>query len=180
MSPTAATAIPAALLLLLGAALLASGTAAAAALKAFPRSRKAAYACFGAGAAWFLVLIWNLSPNDFGDYRVPLFIGFAAIAILAFKSVPDFLAVRGLSVLVLLGATPLLDATYMHYEYLRRLWLVNGIVYVGIALALWLGAQPYRLRDFLEWLFARPGRARGLGGLLAAYGLLLCGIALSY
>ncbi|HEX3728243.1 MAG TPA: hypothetical protein VHV47_00430 [Opitutaceae bacterium] len=180
MSLTLATVIPAILLLALGAALLAPGSGVAVALRAFPRSRPGAYFCFGAGAAWFLALVLNLSPVDFGDYKVPLFIAFAAIAILAFKCVPDFLAVRGLCVLVLLGASPLLDATYMHYEFLRRLWLVNGIIYVGITLALWLGAQPYRLRDFLEWLFARPGRARGLGGLLAAYGLLLGGVALSY
>ena len=180
MSLTVATFIPALLLLLLGGALLAPGAGVAVALKAFPRSRRGAYLCFGAGAVWFLIEVWNLSPVDFGDYRVPLFIGFAAIALLAFKCVPDFLAVRGVCVLVLLGATPLLDATYMHYEFLHRLWLVNGIIYVGISLALWLGAQPYRLRDFLEWLFARPGRARGLGGVLAAYGLALGAIALTY
>jgi hypothetical protein len=50
-------------------------------------------------------------------------------------------------------------------------------VYLAIALAIWLGAQPYRLRDFLTWLFARPGRSRALGVLFAAYGLVLCGAA---
>jgi hypothetical protein len=74
---------------------------------------------------------------------------------------------------------PLLDAAYMHYDRPQRLCMVS-IVYLGIALALWLGAQPYRLRDFFDWLFARPGRSRGVGGFLAAYGLLLCGISLSY
>jgi hypothetical protein len=74
---------------------------------------------------------------------------------------------------------PLLDSAYMQYGIPRRLFLVS-LVYVGIALSLWLGAQPYRLRDFFGWLFARPGRARGFGALLAAYGLLLCGVSLSY
>ena len=46
--------------------------------------------------------------------------------------------------------------------------------------AIWLGAQPWRMRDFLSWLFARPGRARSFGGALAAYGLLLAGVAFSY
>ena len=53
-------------------------------------------------------------------------------------------------------------------------------VYVALGLAIWLGAQPYRLRDFFSWLFARPGRARGVGGALAGYGLILCGVAFSY
>ena len=34
------------------------------------------------------------------------------------------------------------------------------------AAAIWLGVQPYRLRDFFAWLFLSPGRARGLGGAL--------------
>jgi len=74
---------------------------------------------------------------------------------------------------------PLLDSAYMQYDVPRRLFMVSA-VYVALSLALWLGAQPYRLRDFFDWLFARPGRSRRLGGLLAAYGLLLCGVALSY
>jgi hypothetical protein len=43
-----------------------------------------------------------------------------------------------------------------------------------------LGAQPWRLRDFFGWLFARPGRARSLGGALAGYGLLLAIVAFTY
>ena len=179
MSLAFATLLPGLLLLALGAPLLCFAGNAGAAYKAFPRSPAATWLCFGAGSLWFLYLIWHLSPADFGDYRQLLFVFFALLAALAFKCVPDFLAVRGACVLVLLGAMPLLDAAYMHYDRPQRLCMVT-VVYVGISLALWLGAQPYRLRDFFDWLFARPGRSRGLGGLLAAYGLLLCGIALSY
>ena len=64
----------------------------------------------------------------------------------------------------------------MEYAHPARLFMVS-FVYVAIAIAIWLGAQPWRLRDFLDWLFARPARSRGLGGLLLAYGLLLCGAA---
>jgi len=49
-----------------------------------------------------------------------------------------------------------------------------SFVYLAIAAAIWLGAQPWRLRDFFGWLFARPLRSRSLGGLLLAYGLVLC------
>jgi hypothetical protein len=87
--------------------------------------------------------------------------------------------VRGLCILGLLGAMPLLDAAYMEYTHPRRLWMVS-LVYLVISLAIWVGAQPWRLRDFLEWLLARPARLRCLGGLLAAYGLLLTVLALTY
>jgi hypothetical protein len=179
MSLTLATLIPGLLLLAVGLPLVLATGGFGAMLRQFPRSPKAAILCFGAGAAWFLYNIWNLSSADFGDYRTPLFFAFLVIAALAFKCVPDFLAVRGVCVLMLLGAMPLLDAAYMHYALPRRLFMVS-LVYVGISLALWLGAQPYRFRDFLGWLFARPGRARGFGLLLTAYGLLLCGVSWSY
>jgi hypothetical protein len=179
MSLAIATFIPGLLLLAVGAPLFLCRSGAIAALKAFPRSQAAAVVCFGGGAAWFLYNIAHLSEADFGNYRGWLFLAFALIAALSFKCVPDFLAVRGACVLMLLGAMPLLDAAYVEYSHPQRLFMVTA-VYVGIALALWLGAQPWRLRDFFEWLFARTGRARALGGLLTAYGLALCVVALTY
>jgi len=148
-------------------------------LKGFPRSTGAAYVFFGGGAAWFLERVWHLSPADFGDYRGILFVVFAAIAVLSFYCVPDFLAVRGLAVLVLVGASPLLDAAYMEYDRPQRLFMVTP-VFLALALGIWLGAQPWRLRDFLEWLFRSRGRVGLVGGVLLAYGLLLAGVAFTY
>lgn len=179
MSLLLATLLPGLLLLALGIPLLLNHTSFAALLKAMPRSTRATYLFFGAGSAWFLYNIWHLSPADFGDYRKILFVGFAAVAIASFKCVPDFLAVRGLCALMLVAASPVLGAAYMEYEHPQRLFLVS-LVFVGIALAIWLGAQPWRLRDFLNWMFARPSRTRGVGVALSAYGLLLAGLAFTY
>ncbi len=179
MSLTLATLIPGLLLVALGVPLWFNHSGFAAVLKMFPRSRAAAYLFFGVGAAWFLYAIWHLSPADFGEYRTYLFFGFLAVAILAFKCVPDFLAVRGLATLLLMGAMPLLDAAYMEYDKPQRLLMVSA-VYIAIAIAIWLGAQPWRLRDFVAWLFAQPSRSRGFGGALAGYGLLLTIVAFTY
>ena len=179
MSLLLATLLPGLILLALGLPLVIGHSGYAAALKAFPRSVAATYVFFGGGAAWFLYGIWHLSPADFGDYRKLLFCAFAAITVLSFKCVPDFLSVRGLCVLMLMGAMPLLDSAYMEYDHPQRLFMVT-LVYVGIVAAIWLGAQPWRLRDLIGWLFARPGRARGVGGLLAGYGLLLVALAFTY
>lgn len=179
MSLTVATLIPGIALLLLGVLLLAGHSAFVAACKAMPRSNAATIFFFGGASLWFLARVWTLSEADFGEYRVWLFIGFAAVALLSFKYVPDFLAVRGLAALMLLAASPLLDAAYMDYQHPQRTLMV-GAVYVGIALAIYLGAAPFRLRDFLGWLFARPNRARMLGGALAAYGLVLAVVAFTY
>ena len=179
MSLTAATLVPGLLLILLGGPLLLNHSGYAAVLKAFPRSTTAAFLFFGVGAAWVLYAIWHLSPADFGDYRTYLFIGFLLVAILSFKCVPDFLAVRGLATIVLMGAMPLLQAAYMEYDKPQRLLMVSA-VYAALAGAIWLGAQPWRLRDFFTWLFAQPRRARGLGGVLAAYGVILSIVAFTY
>ena len=179
MSLFLATLLPGLLLLIVGAPLLLNHRGYVTALERMPRSMTAAAVFFGLGAAWFLWAVWHLSVADFGEYRTPLTIGFALIAALSFKCVPDFLAVRGLCVLVLMSATPLLGAAYMEYQYPQRLFMVS-LVYLLIIFAIWLGASPYRLRDFFERLFARPGRIRAFGALLVGYGALLTVVAYSY
>jgi len=179
MSLLLATLLPGLLLIALGGPLLSNHSGVVAALKSLPRSTNAAYLFFGAGAVWFLWNVLHLSQADFGDFKVPLTIGFAAVALLSFKSVPDFLAVRGLCALVLLAASPLLGAAYGEYQFPQRLFLVS-LVYVLIGLALWLSVSPFRLRDFFEWLFARPGRTRSVGAALLGYGALLAVVAFSY
>jgi hypothetical protein len=179
MSLTLATLIPGLILIVAGAPLLLNHSGYTAILKAFPRSTTASYVFFGLGAAWFLYAIWHLSPADFGEYRTYLFIGFLFVAILSFRCVPDFLAVRGLATIVLMAAMPLLEAAYMEYEKPQRLFMVTA-VYAALSLAIWLGAQPWRLRDFFNWLFAQPARARGLGGALTVYGVVLAIVAFTY
>ncbi|MGJ3244412.1 MAG: hypothetical protein ACFE0O_15840 [Opitutales bacterium] len=142
--------------------------------KAFPRNRTATWILMGLAAGWFLWQVAFLSDADFGQYSEWLFAGFLTVAVLSFIYVPDFLAVRGLAALILLAAQIPLDAAWMRYELPGRLVMVT-VVYLCILLALYLGAVPYRLRDFLAWLYARPGRVRGAGlvitGVGAAVGL---------
>jgi hypothetical protein len=174
MTLALATLLPGLLLLAVGIPLLMNRPEFGRSLKALPRSPLAAGVFFGGAAAWFLIEVLHLSTADFGDYRDWLFAGFLAVALLSFKYAPEFLAVRGLASLVLLGAGPLLATDYPLRDYAHpQKLLMKALVYVGIALAIWLGAQPFRLRDFLEWLFTKPNRARALGGCLAAYGLVL-------
>jgi hypothetical protein len=59
------------------------------------------------------------------------------------------------------------------------LWLV-GFTYLLLTLTLYVGASPYRMRDFNNWLFDGHNRPRLLGGFLSLYGLLLAGVAFNY
>lgn len=165
-------------LALSGLPFLWKGAATAEPVRAFPRSSKAAYLLMGTASAWFLFHVWHLGPADFGQYRHLLFAVFFVAAAGSFCFVPDFLAVRGLAALILLTAGVLLDAAYMQ-DPATRLFLV-GFIYLAIVVALILGASPYKLRDFLSWLYHGNLRPRVLGALFLVYGLLLVGVAFSY
>src|SRR5882724_11786872 len=139
MSLTLATLLPGLLFIALGSLFLINNSLIRSVFESLPRSPVAAGVFFGGGAIWFLYNVWNLSEADFGEYHVALFIGFATVAALAFYYVPDFLAVRGLSILALLSAMPLLDSAYGEYQIRQRLFMVAA-VYVFIALGIYLGA----------------------------------------
>lgn len=146
--------------------------------KAFPRSTTAAYILMGAAAVWFLYKVLHLGPADFGQYRNLLFLVFLVTAIGSFYWVPDFLAVRGLAALILMVAGVLLDAAFMQPPT-ARLVLVS-FVYFAIVVALFLGASPYKLRDFFDWMYKGEKRPRFFGMAFASYGLLLVGVSLTY
>ena len=55
-----------------------------------------------------------------------------------------------------------------------------SFVYLCIILAIILGAVPYKLRDFLDWLYRKPQRSRLLGLGITLYGVLLTLIAFAY
>ena len=154
------------------------GIRSAQSVQAFPRSKVGAYLLLGIAAAWFLYKVLHLGPADFGQYRQWLFLGFAAVAIASFYYVPDFLAVRGLAALILLTAGVLLDAGYMQYGAPALIFKV--FVYFAIVVALILGASPYKLRDFLAWLYRADARPRVFGGIFAAYGVLLLALSFTY
>lgn len=164
-------------LIAFGAHFLWHGMATAKSAQAFPRSTLAAYVLMGIATAWFLYKVMHLGPADFGQYKKLLFLLFLGVAVGSFYFVPDFLAVRGLAALTLLVAGALLDASYMHFG---PALILKTFVYFCIVTALILGASPYKLRDFLSWLYKSAKRPKVFGGVFAAYGLLLVGVAFTY
>lgn len=181
MSLFLATLLPGLFLALLGATLLWNNALVGSTARALPRSKRGAWLFFGAGAAWFIWRCAQLNESDLIFFKTPgpVMLAFGVLGVLAFLYTPDFLAVRGLCVLMLLVAEPLLYAAYMEYEHPQRLLMVTA-VYLGLALALYLAAAPYRLRDFFGWLFQRPARARLVGAVLLSYGLATAAAAFTY
>jgi hypothetical protein len=175
-----ATLLASALLLVLGLALAWSSPLVERTLKAFPRSKPASVVFFGGSAVWFIYLVSQLGPADFGDYRNMLMLVFGVVGVAAFFASRDFLAVRGVAILTMLTARVMLDASLAYYPPpATRVWL-NAFVYLGIILAIYFGSLPYQARDVFLWLFERRTRARVLGILCTAYGIGLAVLAVSY
>ena len=181
MSLFLATLLPGLFLALLGGLLLWNDPRVASTARRLPRSRRGAWLFFGLGAVWFLWRISRLGEADLIFFQTPTWVmlAFGVLAALAFFYTPDFLAVRGLGLLTLLAAEPLLYAAYMEVSHPARLLMVAA-VYAALALALYLSAVPFRLRDFFEWLFQLPARARVLGAVVLFYGLATAAAAFTY
>ena len=163
-------------LILSGSALLFSNEALQRRALTSLRSPAVTVVCFGTAAAWFLWDLFHLSEAELTHYRYFIFGGFLLLVVLTFTYVREFLAVRGLAILALLAAAVLLDSAYIQAASTARLFFVT-FVYVMILTALYLGTVPFRLRDFLEWLFAQKRRRHLLGSLMTFYGLVLAAMA---
>lgn len=148
-------------------------------VRGFPRNEKAAWLLMGLGGLWFLYKITQLAQADFGDYKEILLVLFGGTLLGSFLWVKDFLAVRGMAVLILLASDIGLKSAYGNYEIEQRLIFVT-ILYLAIIMALYLGTLPFKLRDFFNWLYAKQGRARVLGYMFVGIGLALLMTAISY
>ena len=178
MSLYTATLLPGIILVVLGVLLLWEKSNFETLAKASLRSLAFTFITMGFGSGWFIFEVSQLGVADFGQYRNYLFILFLGITLLSFVFVKDFLSVRGAVILGLMFAKVLLEAAYMQ-DPPSRLFMVS-FVYLCIIFALYLGVVPYKMRDFLNWLFARRRRVNSFGFFFALYGLLLCGVAFSY
>lgn len=143
----------------------------------FPRSEPWGYALMLLGTAWFL---WNLvgeKISDFEAWKPYMILGFAGVGIGACFFVRDFLAVRGLSIVLLLLAKLMVDtARWADSEW--RLVIVTW-AYVLVVVGMWWTVSPYRLRDWIEWATRSEKRIRLLSGLRLAFCVLVIGLGLT-
>jgi hypothetical protein len=150
----------------------------AAGVRKFPRSLSWGFALMILGTAWFL---WNLyleSISDFASWKNVLLAGFAGVGVGTCIFVQDFLAVRGLAVVLLLLAKLMVDTGRGH---LNNSWVLTfqAWAYLFVITGIWFTVSPWRLRDLLEWGTANDKRIKvgcairlGFGLFMAALGLL--------
>lgn len=147
-------------------------------LKAFPRSEFWGATLLVAAAAWFWWMVVTMDLHEFSNWRPLLKFGTPIAAYLTWRYVPEFLAVRSLGMLVLLGAEAILESAWMRPEA-SRLWLVS-ITYVWLTAALFWVGMPYTLRDQIAWASANGSRWKvlALGGVCYGAVLLISSLTL--
>ena len=157
---------------------LAKPAAFAAAVRKFPRSLPWGFALMLLGTCWFL---WNLSQesiSDFAAYKNVLFGGFAAVGIGSCIFVQDFLAVRGLGVVLLLLAKLMVDAGREKLPDTPWVLVIQTWAYALVVGGIWFTVSPWRLRDLLEWATANERRIKVGCGIRLAFALFVVALGL--
>jgi hypothetical protein len=149
----------------------------AAALRKFPRSEGWGYLLMAIGAGWFLYRLNQEAIAEFAAYKTYMLLGFGAVALAACFFVPDFLAVRGLSITMLMLSAFVLSRT----RFVDTLWRLVLVIaaYIWIVAAMWWMISPWRLRDFIQWATATPQRMRRIAMTRLAFALLVIVLGLT-
>jgi hypothetical protein len=151
----------------------------AASVRKFPRNVPAGITLMLLGTAWFLFNLSQESISEFAAYKHILFTGFAAVGIATCIFIQDFIAVRGLAVVLLLLAKLMVDTGRPMLGVTRWTWVIQAWAYVLVLVGMWLTIAPFRLRDLLDWATANEKRVRIGSVIRLAFGLFVAGLGLT-
>ena len=132
----------------------------AAAARRFPRNLSAGIVLMLLATVWFA---WNVNVEPIADFSVfkPYMLGaFIAVGILSCIFVQDFLAVRGLAVLMLLLAKLMVDTGRPHLGESPWVLVIQYWAYLFVVMGIWFTITPWRLRDLINWMTASAARVR--------------------
>lgn len=145
----------------------------------FPRSQEAGWLLMLLGTAWFLYIV-NYEPiADFTAYKNIMMLGFGAVGLLACIFVSDFLAVRGLAIVLLLVAKLMVDTGRPHLGESPFVLVNQALAYVFVIAGIWMTVTPWWLRDALDWVTATRSRLQLICGLRLAGSLFLLYLGLT-
>lgn len=141
------------------------------AARKLPRSLPLGYLFMLAGTAWFILNVKNESLSDFEPLKPYLFILFVVVGVGSCFFVQDFLAARGLAVLMLLLGKVMVDAE----RWAETEWrLVIAVwAYILVVMGMWWTISPWRMRDLLYWGTATRTRILLGSAVRFAFGLFV-------
>ena len=139
----------------------------------FPRSNSWGYFLMILGTFWFVRNVGQEQVADFASYKNILLAFFAGVGIASCIFVRDFLAVRGLAVVMLLLAKWMVDTGRPMLPDTGWVVIWQGLAYVFVVFGIWFTIAPWRLRDFIHWATANDQRIRMISGARLGVSLLI-------
>lgn len=124
--------------------------------KAFPRNYSWGVILLIIDTIWSVFALSNMDMGEFFNMRrtfIMVTIG-GSIAVMIY--VKEFLAVRALGALMLLVAGPVLTAAFLQPQMSRLLLPI--LAYVWIIVGMYFIGMPFLMRDWVNWLLAKPQR----------------------
>jgi len=143
-------------------------------LRKFPRSIPAGWVLTLAGTAWFIWIVHHESLADFESLKPLLFTLFVGVGLGTCFFVQDFLAVRGLSVLLLLLGKLMVDAERWAASEWRLVIAVWA--YAMVLCGMWFTISPWRMRDLVYWGTANESRIRVTSAVRFAFGIFVAAL----
>ena len=139
--------------------------------RAFPRSESWGYGLMLLGTAWFLWNLKNENISDFAAYKSMMLVGFALVGIGACIFLRDFLAVRGLAIVLLLLAKVMVDTA----RWVDTSWRLVIVVwaYLLVVAGIWFTVSPWRMRDLVDWATETDSRIRVMSAVRLAFGIFV-------
>jgi hypothetical protein len=140
-----------------------------AAARKLPRNVPVGIALMLLGTAWFLWIVNQEPIADFSSFKPYMMTAFAAIGVLTCIFVQDFLAARGLAVVLLLLGKLMLDTGRPHLptaifqaQQGESSWVlvIQTWAYILIVAGMWFTITPWKLRDLIEFATATQNRIR--------------------
>src|SRR5476651_2329853 len=115
----------------------------AAAVRKFPRNLPVGIALMLLATGWFLWIVNQEPIADFSVFKPYMMAAFAAVGILSCVFIQDFLAVRGLAVVLLLLGKLMLDTGRPHLGESPWVRAFQAWAYVFIILGMWFTVTPW-------------------------------------
>lgn len=150
-----------------------------AAVQKFPRNYALGVALMLLATAWFVANVNSEPIADFSAYKPAMLAAFTAIGIGSCIFVRDFLAVRGLAVLLLLLAKFMVDTGRPHLGQSPFVLVIQIWAYVLVIAGIWFTITPWRLRDLVNWATASETRVRISSGIRLAFALFILSLGLT-
>jgi hypothetical protein len=159
-----------------------------AAARKFPRNLPVGIALMLLATAWFLWIVNQEPIADFSAFKPYMMGAFAAVGIGSCIYVQDFLAVRGLAVLLLLLGKLMVDTGRPHLptaifqaQQGESSWVlvIQTWAYVLIVAGIWFTVTPWKFRDLLNWATATELRVRVGSALRLAFALFIVALGLT-